>query len=261
MNLGTAILITTHLVTFALLLQGFEFLLISRDPAFLKIWSYCNLHSELEMGLPLPKRITELVFSDSVFRKIAFLQVSIAGLGFLRPSLTVLVILFLLHLWMCVRFRGTFNGGSDMMIFVVLTGLLIAWFGHSEKVQQLGLVYIAIHTLISYFKAGLVKLASLDWRNGTALASFLQRSLLADSRRFAEWLRVRPLLGRLLCWNVVVWELAAIVLPFSSRLTTVYFLTAAGFHFAVYLSFGLNRFFWIWMSSWPAVIYSIGLLH
>ena len=56
-------------------------------------------------------------------------------------------------------------------------------------------------------------------------------------------------------WGFIVWE---ILFPFSlldPRLAAVFCGVAALFHFLVFWFFGLNRFFWAWLCSFPAIIW------
>ena len=62
---------------------------------------------------------------------------------------------------MLIRWRGAFNGGSDFMTLVGLTGLLIAHLvgaaGQPEWGWKAGLGYVTLQTVSSYFVSGWVK--------------------------------------------------------------------------------------------------------
>lgn len=259
MSLENTIWIISHLLCFSLMLQALEVLLLTRSKSFNEIWSYNNLKSELEEGLPLPAFLIQSIFSLNGFRTILVVQIGLCLTGFLVSSFAIFAFLFLAHLLICIRFRGTFNGGSDMMTFVILTGVLIYFSSNEERIQKLGLIYIAIHTLYSYFKAGLVKIRHKEWRNGQAAPAFLERSIYLDMRAVSAWLRSRPRLSQFLGLGILTFELSAVLLPVFHFLVLPYLALAATFHFLNYLSFGLNRFFWIWLTAWPAVLYTIKL--
>ncbi len=253
MNLNMALMATTHLLSFAMALQTFEMLLMIRNKEFYKVWSFENLKEQIESGLPLPNFLISNLFSITGFKNILIIQLILSFVGFLFPAPAIFIGLFLTHLLINVRFRGTVNGGSDMMTFVVLTGVLISFINGAEK---LGLIYICIHALYSYFKAGFVKLIHNDWKSGFALPSFLGRSLFSDIVLLSKKLQPNLSLNKVLGWSVLLFELSVILLPFFHFLTIPYFICAFIFHFLIYISFGLNRFFWIWMAAWPAVIFS-----
>lgn len=260
MNLTLATLMTSISISLVIILQSIEMLQIIGKKEFKEIWSFKNLKSDLESGLPLPNSIIGVIFSESIFKVIVILQLLLACLGLYYQEPVIFFSLFFTNLIICIRFRGTFNGGSDMMTFVILTGVLIAIVSPEEKFQRLGLIYISIHTLYSYFKAGLVKLKGSDWRQGLALPAFLSRSLNVDIRNLGVYLEGKPNLSRVLCWGVLVFELAAISIIFLPNITLYYFIIALGFHFFIYLAFGLNRFFWIWSTAWPAILYSLSTI-
>lgn len=260
MNLQLWVWLSLHLLTFALGLQALEIWLLSRSREFNHIWSYENLSRDLESGLPLPNSWIRKIFSQTGLVTIAWTQMFVAFATFVFPYPLLLVVLLLTHLSICIRFRGTFNGGSDMMVFVILTGLIICQSTTNEKIQKLGLIYIAIHTLYSYFKAGLAKVIHKDWQNGFAVPAFLERSLYSDMKSVAGFLKSNSLLSLFLGWSVLFFELSILVTLLIPPLIFPYFLIAAVFHFINYIVFGLNRFFLVWMSAWPAVIYSVGLI-
>ena len=235
MSLVTAFSFTTHLLCLALFLQAIEIYAVSRDFAFLKVWSFEKSKLNLKW--------------------ISLAQIFLALAGFFMPSGLFFVSLFFTHLGICVRFRGTFNGGSDMMTFVVLTGVIVGTCLPNENAAQFGLIYIAIHLLYSYFKAGLVKALRPEWRNGRAISEFLRHSFYDDIRKFSEVLIKTRNLGQLLGICAVGFELSFPLVLFFPALIWAYLGCALAFHFLIFLAFGLNRFFWIWLSAWPAAVY------
>ena len=259
MSFTMATTLTLHLLAFALLLQSCEVWLVSRDPIFKSIWSYENIGGDLETGLPLPNKLVRRLFSSRGFRVLVIAQILSSGFALIAPWAGVFVALTIFQLLIGFRFRGSFNGGSDMMTFVALTGALVITLGADERTQRLGLLYIAIHAIYSYAKAGFVKLRDDDWRNGTPLPSFLSRSLFTDIRRLGVMLRFRPAFTCALTWSIMCFELTAVALPFFPRFVGIYFTFAVVFHYAVYRAFGLNRFFWIWLTAWPSIFYVTSL--
>lgn len=265
MSWPAVILFTTRLLSLAIFIQSIEVFYLSRQTTFQKIFGYRNIKSDLQKGLPLPRHLIQILFADQTLSALALIQIALAFVSWWSPNGWPFLIIFLIHFIICIRFRGTFNGGSDMMTFVVLTGVLLSFFFHSKTEPavslDLGFIYITIHLLFSYFKAGFVKIKQPDWQQGKALAVFLQRSLLSDIRQLGIWLSTKPILGLILSWIVLVFELSVVALLFFPQLVLPYFILAFLFHFLVYISFGLNRFFWIWMSAWPAALFTLKHLH
>jgi hypothetical protein len=261
MTLFETLNLTEKILALTLIMNGFEILKLSLSPSVMSIWSYKNLQSDLEQGLPFFRRAIEFVFADQSLKWICGLQIITSFILLFNPFFEGFIILFFTHLIICIRFRGTFNGGSDMMIFILLTGLMIANSSQHEGLQKLGLIYISIHLVYSYFKAGLVKILQPAWRRGQALPAFLNRSLYADMRRLSYDLGKRRNLARLLCWVALLFELSALVFVFQSRQLPLFFAVAVSFHFLNFIAFGLNRFLWIWLSAWPSLFYVASLIR
>ncbi len=168
------------------------------------------------------------------------------------------VALFVIALLLLLRWRGAFNGGSDFMTLVGLTGLLIAhgvgaWSG-MEAGWRAGLWYVALQSLTSYFVSGWVKFLRPEWRSGEALPLFLDTGVygpLAPGSVFR-----RPLVARAASWSFTIWEGCAPLVLLDLRIAALYCAVAAVFHFLVFWFFGLNRFFWAWLATFPALMYA-----
>jgi hypothetical protein len=236
--------IISYLFSFALLLQCIEMISISREEIFLNVWSFKNLKGSLPFQV-----VFEKIFSKTGFRFLLLFQFFLILISALAPArpLLILAIAFI-HLIICIRFRGIFNGGSDMMVFIIASGLIIG--------GKIGLIYISIHTCYSYFKAGIAKILQPSWRSGIAINQFLRISLYSNIRK----LDPHKYLSRILSYSVLGFELIIPIIFFYPKIGPIYFATAIAFHFINFLVFGLNRFLWIWLSAWPAVIYCTELI-
>jgi hypothetical protein len=153
-----------------------------------------------------------------------------------------------------VRFRGTFNGGSDLMTMVVLTALVVAHLGAGSAVAvNLAIIYVAVQGVLSYFVAGIVKAVNPDWWRGDALAAFVARPDLGTPAVVRRALG-GPL-GRPVSWLVIGFELA-FPLAFTGVPAAVVLVAGAlVFHLGTVVVFGLNRFLLTWAATWPAVVY------
>lgn len=260
MSFASAFALTARLSAFAVLLQAVEILWALRSTAMARIWSRRNLETELNAGLPLPRFLIARLASDRALPVLAAVQAAAAAAGLFFVSPWIFAALLAAHVLVCIRFRGSFGGGADTMTVIVLTGLLIASLAPGEGWGRLGLVYIAIHLLYSYAKAGFSKLIHREWRDGTALPVFLGRSFYPDVRVFGAALARAPFLSLSLGWALLVFEMSAPAAPFFPAALRFYFLAAVLLHFAIHLVFGLNRFFWIWLCAWPSVFYLSSLL-
>ena len=53
-----------------------------------------------------------------------------------------------------------------------------------------------------------------------------------------------------------MWEGSFPLALLDARLAAVFCSVAAVFHFLVFYFFGLNRFFWAWVATFPAILYA-----
>lgn len=187
-----------------------------------------------------------------VLRLILALMLISGGLG-----LSGAVLLFLIAVVLLFRWRGAFNGGSDFMTLVGLSGLLLAQvgqaLGHAETGWTACLWYVALQTISSYFVSGWVKLLRPEWRSGAALPIFLDSGVYGPLP--PDSLFRRPRVARAVSWIFTLWEGCFVLALLDQRIALAYCASALAFHFLVYWYFGLNRFFWAWLASFPAVIY------
>ena len=125
------------------------------------------------------------------------------------------------------------------------------------QAQELALGYLALQLVLSYFISGLVKVVEPSWRRGSALLDVFALSAYPVSEALRDWAkRPRALLAA--SWAVMALELA---FPLSLLWAPALYgaLGAAlVFHLANAYFFGLNRFVWIWLSAYPAIIWFQG---
>ncbi|MFN9067022.1 MAG: hypothetical protein ACK5V3_07330, partial [Bdellovibrionales bacterium] len=82
-------------------------------------------------------------------------------LGILFHSSWVFPVIFAVnYFYLILKWKGNFNGGSDNMSFVLLTGLFIAKFNENDNN---GLFYIALLVTSSYVLAGWAKAKNREW--------------------------------------------------------------------------------------------------
>ena len=239
-------------VALAVLLQTIELLQLRRAFSDAGVWRWPLLRPE-HAGFPAPLRgLFALVLPYRPFLLLLALRLlaALALLGWSRPPL--LLFLAFSQLAIGVRFRGSFNGGSDSMTLLILLGLSLAAATRPEPLgSKAGLTYIAVQLTLSYFIAGIAKLKEAEWRDGRALAGFLTSSAYAVpgwARRLAAPALVRPL-----AWSVIGFECGFPLAFFDPRLCLLLMAAGAAFHVANAYVFGLNRFVFAWLAAYPAL--------
>jgi hypothetical protein len=251
-----AIRATEILFAWSLLIQTLEYLRMGKATRNEGLWSWSLQRADIPNA---PARaVLDVLFKPRVHQFHLLLRLlGAVVLALQGASLPLIGFLFLGNLLILIRWRGAFNGGSDFMTLVVLTGLLI-----SQVLGALGLVplgwfagfwYIAIQSITSYFMSGSVKVLRPEWRNGSAMSIFLNGAIYGPLP-VTHVLR-NKWLAMLGSWAFMVWEILFPLSLIDPRLAVVFCSVAALFHFLVFWFFGLNRFFWAWLCSFPAIIW------
>lgn len=162
--------------------------------------------------------------------------------------------LWLFSLAQLHRFDGPYNGGSDKMTLLILTCLGLYHLAPTDYWRELAVSYLAVQLVLSYFVSGYIKIINADWRAGRALCDVFRFSAYPVAESLRDWASF----PRLLCamsWGVMGFE---VLMPLAllNPLTLKLGLCIAGlFHLMNALLFGLNRFFWIWICAYPALIW------
>lgn len=223
------------------------------------------------MSLELARRLVEILLA------LALIQQSLEHLrGFrderilfsARIALAVLVLAGVASPWPLVglaglsllilrRFQGPYNGGSDRMGLLILWCLTLSSLAPTPMLAELAFGYLGAQLTLSYFISGWVKVVNPDWRSGRALRDVFQFSaypVAENLRGFAQ----RPRLMRVMSWGVMGFELVFPLTLLWPPSLLAGLVVAGTFHLANACLFGLNRFFWTWLSAYPAILWLQG---
>ena len=242
----------------SLLIQAAEFVFMRPPSTDTTGWCWSVQRDDLSHAPFWLRRFFDLIFRPDIYRVHLFLRMFTA-LYVLLSGGNVFCMLFLFFGTLCIliRWRGAFNGGSDFMTLVVITGLMIArlgapWLGE-ELAFRAGLLYIAIHALSSYFLSGAVKLLYDGWRDGRALPALLDGGIYGPLR--PDSIFRRRSIACVCSWGFILWECIFPLTVINMQLTVIWCGLAIIFHLLVFWYFGLNRFFWAWAATLPAIMY------
>ena len=248
----------------SLIIQTLEFLRLREPMSESGVWSYAIGRDDLAHASGAMRAFFGFLSREDVWRAHLLLRLLACFVLIIHgASLPIVAFLFFGTVAILIRWRGAFNGGSDFMTIVVLTGLLIATlsgaFGDEELGWRAGLIYIAIHSASSYFISGGVKLLNADWRSGRALSLFLDGGVYGPlSPTSIFW---RKPVAVLCSWSFILWECLAPLVFLDIGAAVLFCAVAAVFHLLVFWHFGLNRFVFAWAATFPALIYVAGLLN
>lgn len=245
------------MTTISLLIQAIEALRLQAGSALLAPWPWSIQRDDLRDSSKLVRAVFDRLYRPGIHRAHLIVHMLAAlSLPWAGATLPVAAGLLVSQVLISIRWRGAFNGGSDFMTLSVLGGIAIAaltapWLGESLA-WQAGLWLISIQALSSYFLSGTVKLRYAGWRHGRALPALLDGGLYGPLPPTS--LLRQPVVAMVCSWAFIIWEAAFPLSMIDPRLTTLWCAIGIAFHLLVWWFFGLNRFFWAWMATFPALI-------
>ncbi len=253
----------TWLLSWSLGLQCVEYLRTQHMTAPQGVWAWSVQQADIPASNPGMRALLARLYAPGWHSTHLWLRLYVVlHMGFTGVSLGAVMFLFASTLLILIRWRGAFNGGSDFLSLVVLTGLLIEEvarvFWDPTLAMQAGLWYVTIHAISSYFVSGWVKLLRPEWRSGRAMTIFLNGGVYGPLP--AGSILRHPRMAQIGSWAFTLWE-GFFPLALLHPLLALHFCAVAAlFHGLVFWFFGLNRFFWAWMASFPAILACSGTL-
>ncbi len=258
MNLTLAARWVEILFSISLLIQTLEYLKLLSFTAEEGIWSWKIQRSDIPKTQNAVRQLLDFLLNQKGYKIILLLRL-IAALSLCVIGVCIWSAWFLLisNLLLLVRWRGAFNGGSDFMTLVLTCGLVLGQTCAPFSGEAMGWVvtlwYISIHSITSYFMSGWVKLISKEWISGVCMPIFLSTGVYGPLKT-GSVLGKRPV--AVICsWAFILWEALMPLSLIDTQLAWVFCSIALVFHFLVFMFFGLNRFFWAWAASLPAILY------
>jgi hypothetical protein len=256
-SLYTAVRTFECLCAISLLIQTLEFLRLRAATRPDSVWSWPVQRGDVAHAPAWLRKLFDVLYRDRIHHLHLLLRAGAAASLFAGSSPASAVLLFISTVVILIRWRGAFNGGSDFMTLIALTGLLVSQLAAplvgSVLAWKAGLWYITIHAMTSYFISGAIKLFSADWRHGRALSFFLDGGLYGPLSQRS--LFRKPAVAKSCAWAFILWECCFPLTMAGPKWAMAGCGIAAVFHFLVFRFFGLNRFFWAWIVSFPAIVY------
>lgn len=243
------------IIAVAIFLQCLELFSIRKTFSEQGVWRWSVIRDDFIVFRSLTQRTLDFILTEKSFLVLISLRSLSAIVLFFYSSPYLLLFLFLSTVLISLRWRGTFNGGSDFMTLVVLMALCAAaCFDSHPLIQKGALWYTALQVCNSYFLAGVVKIKHANWRSGRALIGFLNSTIYKPDR-VSIWLTKRSLLAKAVSWSILIFECSFPLALLNSELCQIYLGLAFLFHVANIYIFGLNRFLYAWAAAYPALYF------
>ena len=246
---------TEKIIAFAVLLQTIELIQLRQTFADGGIWRWEILRDEFRI-FPAPARLLlDWTLSYRNFVVLLWIRLCTAGIMLVYTHTMLSPLLLATTILICLRWRGTFNGGSDYMTIIVLAMLSVASaFARSPEVLLGCLWYIALQACLSYFVAGVVKLRRKNWRSGRALAGFLESATFELPGALSSAAE-NPRAAKLFSWGIIIFECCFPLALLRPGFALLFISAALLFHLINSYVFGLNRFLYAWSAAYPAVYF------
>ncbi|PXY36319.1 hypothetical protein [Prauserella flavalba] len=148
------------------------------------------------------------------------------------------------------------SDGSETVLTISLTTLTLSkLFANDPKARQACLWFIAAQSCLSYGIAGVAKLISPVWRDGSAVRDIFRTRMFGHRLAFSA-LRDRPRVARALGQATIAGEmLFPLVLVAPKPVARALLGVGASFHAGNAVFMGLNRFVWAFLGTYPAIVY------
>jgi len=259
--------ITTALTLLAILIADLRFLInyktLFADKGLLS-WNILRHYRSRYFR----KKIPDTIYSGKWFWIVLISRVVLICifLSLFRLELNFyseLTLALILALTMLISFRAGFiHTGATELTSITLFIICISSFFHSPAVISLGLCAIALQTIICYAVNGLVKAMERKWRSGEYLAGIAQTTSFSISpirtivskidRKYIGYVSVL----------VISFEIGFILTPFLPLPVLIgVLLIGIAFHLYNSIVMGLGTFFWVFIATYPAIIYLNQLIH
>jgi hypothetical protein len=252
-----------RLFCIALFLTALEYLMIIRQ------FGNDGVYSWKMIKLRTHRRVLKLS-PDFLFNKpgvfvIMLLRILCSIWLFIDPlsQVTVYLLFIVVATSLLLAIRNPIgNDGSDQMSVIISIALLITFIFRDPKIAAISLYFIAAQSILSYVIAGGAKMLSKKWRSGAAIFQIMNTESYGSEPIALYLQRSSPVVSAVLSWNVMLVEtsfFAVVILPYPYFL--IFLVWGLFFHVYNAVIMGLNNFLWVFLSTYPAILYANIALH
>lgn len=156
-----------------------------------------------------------------------------------------------------LSFRGLSGfSGADQMSKITFTTLSLCFISLSPLVLKIGLLFLSGQLIIAYSTAGWLRIIQPTWRNGSDLLLIIRQHTYGN-KLIWDKARKHPEILKFASLTILIFEssiLFALFLPLKFFL--IYLCLGVLFHLLNAILMGLNTFFWTFLATYPAVIWT-----
>jgi hypothetical protein len=138
---------------------------------------------------------------------------------------------------------------------MIAGALLLQCFVPTPLVTLACLWFIALQSCLSYVTAGATKLFNPEWRNGNGILHIFDSPSLVATEKVAHWLKSHRTFAKLLTWGTLGMECIFPLALVGQPLLWLFLGWGALLHAGIAIFIRLGKFFWIWIATYPAIIF------
>ena len=165
-------------------------------------------------------------------------------------------ILFIIGSLMNLRNLAYGAETENRFSLIIIGALLLRSLLPTDVVTLAALWFIVLQVCLSYLTAGVSKLRNVSWRQGNGFKYVATSYELVPVKKVNIFFEKYTGLTQVINWLIILFECAFPVELFAGPVVLWCFLVAGGIlHGAIAFGFRLGKFFWIWIATYPALIF------
>lgn len=207
------------------------------------------------------RKLSDAVFFTPVWTGLLFLRL-LCGVyllffsSFLTDSIYCFFTLFLVS--SLINYRNIAYGAeAENRFSLIITGaLLLQKIVPTHTVTMVAFWFIALQVCLSYLTAGVAKLFNVNWRNGGGFYRIITAYNKVPLPAINLFFEQRRPLSKFINWSVIVFECFFSLTLVVGRPYFWWFLGfGIVFHASIAIWLRLGKFFWVWIATYPALIF------
>lgn len=224
-------------------------------------WDFLSTNEFYNLRPVYLKRMLNVIFPAGGWLPVLSVRIicSVALLVFfLHPVILTIcyVLLFLIGALINLRTIAYGAEAENRFSLIVIGALLLRSFVPTTTVTLVCLWFIALQACLSYVTAGVSKLFNPDWRMGNGfrlVATCPDQVPLGGINIFFEKSKT---VAAVINWLIILFECffpLALVMP--REYFCCFLISGFIFHLAIAIWLRLGKFFWVWLATYPALIF------
>lgn len=194
---------------------------------------------------------------EEPFLYLNAIQIFLSTVLIALPNVDVCLLwpVFMVEMFLDLRTSTFGRDGSDRMHILVFLALCVCYSFTDLRARSIGLIFIALSSMLAYFVSGLVKAISQQWRTGRSIALVLC-SENYGAPALGRWIAKNSRACQAACWSVIIFETTfPLLVLFGLMPTACVLLAGIFFHISIAAAMGLNGFVWSFPATYPAIVF------